>query len=261
MKRASALLRKKSSLAIAGGTSFVAAPRVDHLVDLTRIGLNYIKEGKKDITIGATITASEIIESEVLGGVASGILCSTCRSTADTQLENVITVGGNIACRYNWTCMPPALMVLDAKLRIVGGRKDRILPVEEFFNTKLKPGELIKEVIISKSSTSGKGVFIKFTRTSFDYAIITLAVYAERQGNTVSTLRVAVSGATHPMRLKSLEEALQGKEVNERSIEEAAVRAAAQVPILKSYLFSEEYRREVQGVLLKRALKKVLMEG
>lgn len=260
VKEANSLLKKSTSIAVAGGTSFIGRPRVEHLVDLTKLGLNYIKNKKTEITIGATTTATEIWESKVLGNLASGILHAATSTMADTQLRNVITVGGNIACRYNWTCLPPALMALDAKVRIAG-RKDRTLSIEEFLKSKLKPGEFIKEVIIPKKSNTGKSAYIKFTRTTFDYSLATVAVYAEKEGGKVSALRIAVSGITNPTRVKSIEDQLQGTEANEKSITEAAEKAAAQLPLTKTYLFSEDYRRELLGVLLRRALNKVLEEG
>jgi CO/xanthine dehydrogenase FAD-binding subunit len=249
VKEATALLRKRSSLAVAGGTSFIAPPRVENLVDLTSLRLNYIRDGKKDIVIGATTTATDIMESDLLDEVASTI--------ADTQLRNVITIGGNVACRYNWTCLPPALMVLDAGLRIVG-QKDRTMTVQEFYNSRLKPGEFIKEVIVPKKSNAGRGAYMKFTRTSFDYSLVTVAAYAEKDGRKVTLLRVAVDGIANPMRIKSVEDELQGRDVSEDSIAEASSRVAAQLPIAKSYLFDEGYRRELFGTVLRRVLKSAL---
>lgn len=260
VKEAVNLLSKKSSLAVAGGTSFIARPRVEHLVDITRIGLSYIKEEKSDILIGAATTVTDLMESKLLNQVASGILCAAASTVADTQLRNVITIGGDIACRYSWACMPPALMVLDAKLRIAG-REERVLPIEKFFKSKLKTGEFIKEVTVPKKTKKGRGAFFKYSRTSFDYSIVTVAAYAEQQGDKLSNLRVAVSGVSQPIRLTAMEDELRGRGIDEKSIDGAATRAAEQLPMLKSYLFDEEYRREVLCVMLKRAISKVLMGG
>ncbi len=257
VKEATSILSQKSSIAVAGGTSFIARPRVDHLVDITRIGLSYIKERKNDILIGTTTTVTDLVESKALNRFASGILCAAASSVADTQLRNVTTIGGDIACRYNWACLPPALMVLDAKLK-TAGRKERTLSIEEFFRSRLKAGEFIREVVIPKKK-AGRGISMKYSRTSFDYSIVTVAAYAELKKNKVSTLRVAVSGISQPTRVKSIENELQGKAVNKNLIEEAAKKAAAQLPVTKTYLFSEGYRREVLGVMLKRALINVLM--
>ena len=72
---------------------------------------------------------------------------------------------------------------------------------------------------------------------------------------------VAVSGLTPSTRIKAIENELQGKKIDEKILNGAAIKAAGQIRVLKSYVFSEEYLREVLGVLLTRALKKVLMEG
>ena len=151
-------------------------------------------------------------------------------------------------------------MALDAEVEITG-RKKRTMSVKKFFETKLAPGEFISEVIIPKGSNKGSGTFVRFARTKVDYPLISLAVYAEKQKNKISVLRVAVSGLTPSTRIKAIENELQGKKIDEKILNGAAIKAAGQIRVLKSYVFSEEYLREVLGVLLTRALKKVLMEG
>ncbi len=260
VKETAALLRRPSSLAVAGGTSFIAKPRVEHLVDLTRLELNYIRDKKTKVLIGATTTATNISESQVLGRLASGILHAASSTMADTQLRNVITVGGDIACRYIWANLPPALMVLDARLKIAGS-KERVISIEKFFKSRLQPGEFISEVIVPKKSAKGKGAFIKFSRTKFEYSLITVAVYAERRGKKTSVVRVAVSGNTPPTRIKAIEVGLQGKVITEELLERTTMEAVAQLPLTESYIFSEKYRRELLSILLKRGIRKVLMEG
>ncbi len=260
IKEAVTLLGKPSSLALAGGTSFIVKPRVEHLIDLTRLKLSYIRDEKTDVLIGATTTAADINESQVLGRLGSGILRDASSKMADTPLRNMITVGGDIACRYMWASFPPALMVLDARLKIAG-RKEREVPIEKFFKLRLQPGEFISEVIIPKKSTNGKGAFIKFSRTKSEYSLITVAVYAERQGKKASVVRVAVSGNTPPTRIKAIEDGLEGKVITEELLERTIEKAVAQLLLTENYIFSEEYRLELLGILLERGLKKVLMEG
>jgi CO/xanthine dehydrogenase FAD-binding subunit len=259
IKEAKEFLEKPSTTAVAGGTSFTGR-NANSLVDLTRLGLDYIKNEKQEIRIGATTTITELKESKVLNGFAAGILPASCAVLADTQLRNVITIGGNIACRYLWANLPPALMALDAEVEITG-RKKRTMSIEKFFGSKLAPGEFISEVIIPKGSNKGAGTFVRFARTKVDYPLISSAVYAEKQKNKISLLRVAVSGLTPSTRIRAIESELQGKKIDEKILKDAAIKAASRIRVLKSYVFSEEYLREVLGVLLTRALKKVLMEG
>ncbi len=258
VKEASTLLKKPSSLAIAGGTSFTTRPRVKHLVDLTRLKLNYIKDDKTKITIGATTPIADLLEFPTLGRLASGILHAAASTLADTPLRNMITVGGDIACRHIWANMPPALMVLDARLRI-NGVKRRVIPIEKFFESGLRPGEFISEIVIPKKSNKGRGTFIKFSRTRFDYSLVTVAAYSERRGKKARVVRVAISGVTPPTRVRVIEDELKGKVVTEELIDKAALQASLKVRLSKSYIFSDEYRRELLSTLLKRSLRKVLM--
>ncbi len=258
VKKASSLLRKKSSLVVAGGTSFNTQPRVEHLVDITRLGLSYIKEKKTKIVIGATSTVTEIAESKTLASLASGILHAASAKMADTQLRNVITVGGNIACKYIWSDLTPALMVLDSKLKI-NGRQD-LISIEEFLKTSLSREEFITDIIVPKKSNKGRGTFIKFNRTSVDYGLINVAAYGRLWGGKVKTLKVAVSGIMISTRIKAIEDELQGKEVNSNMIAEAASKVSAEIPIISSYLFSEDYQRNLLATLLNRAISNVLTE-
>jgi carbon-monoxide dehydrogenase medium subunit len=249
-----------SSVAIGGGTSIIANPVAEHIVDLTNLELNYIKENTNEVVIGATTTITEILESEVLSELASGMLQGACKSINDVQIRNVITIGGNIACRLTWAVMPPVLMVLDANLRIVGKQK-REMSIEEFLHSQLSPGDLISEVVIKKQSNEGRGAFLRFARTELDEPLISAAAFVERFRKKPSTIRVAVSGVTPPTRLQSLEDQLKGKEINKNYLREVVTKTVAQLPITESYITGEEYRRDLSNILLERTLTNLLIEG
>ncbi|MEW6222269.1 MAG: FAD binding domain-containing protein [Candidatus Hadarchaeota archaeon] len=252
LAEAARLLRRSSSIAVAGATSFTRQPKVSHLVGITRLGLGYIKADKNNIHIGAGATISDLEKSEA-AGLASGILRAACSTLSDTPLRNMITVGGDIACRFPWANLPPALLVLDAEI-LTAGRK-RPVPLEKFLGARQKSSELIKEVVLPRS-LPGKGSFIKFARTKTDYSILTVAAYAEMAEQNISKVRLAVSGNCRLGRLKKLEWELEG--MAPEAVESAVKNHLPSLPIYKSILASEDYMREVLGVLLRRALADVV---
>ncbi len=250
------LLEKPGSIAVAGGTAFVTKPQVEHLVDLTSLGLNYVMKKGTEVIVGATTTIAELEESPTVEPIASGIIPAACRQLADTPLRNMITVGGNLACMHFWANLPPVLMVLEAKVKI-SGKKERVIPVEEFLKTNLAKGEFVSEIIIPKNPNRGKGEFMKFSRTKNDYSLVTVAAYAELRGGNISNLKVAVSGLCRPTRMAALERELNGKRLNPDILNHAVDLEVSEIKLLKSFVFTEEYRREILGVLLKRAITKV----
>ncbi|MFN4133291.1 MAG: FAD binding domain-containing protein, partial [Candidatus Hadarchaeales archaeon] len=213
-------------------------------------------ENARTIRIGATTTIAQLEKSPMAKSFCGGILQQTCDSLADAPLKNQITVGGNVACRHPWAHLPPALMVLDAELVLLG--KKKAVSVEEFLKKKPVRKNVIAEVRISKEDNNGTGAFLKFSRTRNDYARAIASAFASLEDGKIKSLRVAVSGAVAPTRLRDLEKALVGQQPSADAIKTAASEAVQKLGINKSIFFSEEYLREVLGVLTRRAIAKVV---
>ncbi len=87
---------------LAGGMSLIpmmklrlAAPEL--LVDLARVkDLNYIREEKGELHIGATATHYSV-ESSALVGAKCPLLAAAASSIGDVQVRNVGTIGGSVA--------------------------------------------------------------------------------------------------------------------------------------------------------------------
>lgn len=248
------ILKKPGSLPVAGGTAFIGMPNAKTLVDLTGLKLAYVKEDARTIRIGATTPISELEKSHVARNFCGGILREACETLADAPLRNSITVGGNVACKHLWAHLPPVLMVLDAELLMLG--KKKVSSVEEFLGKKRK--DVIAEVRVSKKKNSGKGAFLRFSRTSTDYARAIAAAYAEVDGDRITSLRVAVSGALQPTRLRDLEKVLAESQISQEAIGRAVSETVQKLAISESIYFSEEYLREILGVLIKRAIFKAV---
>ncbi len=105
LKEATAILSKNNgkSVAIAGGTDLLGvlkdkihARSPETVVDLKTIpGLNYVKETKNGLSIGALTTLTEICKNETIRN-QYGLLAQAALSVASPQLRNMGTLGGNI---------------------------------------------------------------------------------------------------------------------------------------------------------------------
>ena len=85
-------------LLIGGGTSFTfSAPRnVEGMIDLSRAGLAYVKQGAAGIRIGAATPIANLAKNPLFADYYGGIVRETALNIATTPLRNLITVGGNV---------------------------------------------------------------------------------------------------------------------------------------------------------------------
>jgi carbon-monoxide dehydrogenase medium subunit len=95
----------------------------------------------------------------------------------------------------------------------------------------------------------------KFAHPASGYAVVGVAVVLDRDGDTVSAARVAVTGATSTAtRLTSVEESVTGKALDEQAAADAAALAVDGLTINGDQFAPEDYRAHLVQVLTRRAL-------
>ena len=148
-----------------------------------------------------------------------------------------------------------ALAALDAKIRIVGPDRERLLDVMDFYNpmgNALAPDEIITEIRIPCFPAENRQVFIKHrVRESIDFAIVSVGlVTVIKEGSCSSVAMVLGAVAPGPHRALKAESFLSGKALNRETIESAAELAVAgAVPLSRN-----AYKIEIAKTLIKRAL-------
>jgi len=109
-----------------------------------------IKTLEDTLRIGAAVTFTEIIHHED----TPEILKEACRQIAAPAIRNTGTVGGNIGNGSAKADSALIFILLDATLRLVSAREERILPLRAFYQGRkkldLKPDELIVEIILPR---------------------------------------------------------------------------------------------------------------
>ncbi len=252
---------KGTAAVIAGGFSLAPNPpsRIKTLVDITALGLDYVRVSKSAIRIGAACTVAGLLEAAP-AGIAGRLLVQAARDIGGTPNRNVITVGGNIVQLLPWADLPVALLVLDAKIKIAGARGARLVRAEEFFRSpplrQLRRGEFVTEIVVGKTGALKAAAFEKIGPSANSYCFADCAVALLRRGNSWEA-RAALSGATAlPARLGALEKALKGL----TPARMPAAAAAALPGVIKSLKIrpdiraDAEWRRELAGEIVKTAL-------
>ena len=256
---------------IAGGTALVIMMkqrlvRPSCLISLRQVrGLNGIAVKDGGLRIGGLVTHREV-ETSSLVRRRIPLLAETYRHVATIRVRNVATVGGGIAHADPNQDPPPTLIALGATVKVNSADGSRLIPLEEFFTdyyeTVLKPEEIITEVLVPRVPPNSGVAFLKFLpRTADDYATVSAAavVTLDRSKKTFADVSIALgSVGTTPIRAREAEAVLRGQPVKTEAIREAAEKAKEAVDPISDFRGSAAYKREMAGVFVRRALEKAL---
>jgi carbon-monoxide dehydrogenase medium subunit len=254
---------------MSGGTALVVLMKqnlvgADHLVSLAGIpGLDGITVEGDNLRIGGLVRHHDLELSPVVRGFAP-FLADVYRRVATVRIRNMATVGGGLAHADPAQDPQPGYITLDARVRLASKGGVREVPVgdlaTDYYETVIRPGEILTEVIVPRPAPSAKFVYLKFLpRTEDDYATVAVAAKAEMEDGVCRNLRVALGAAgPTPVRATAVEQALEGKTPTPAAVREAAEAVADQVDPLDDFRGSSGYKRDMAVVFTRRALERVL---
>jgi len=254
---------------VAGGTDLILDLRqgneqpVEALVDVTRIvGLNEIREEAGFIIIGAGVTHSQIVDSQLLHRQATALV-EASYVVGGPQVRNVATIGGNVAHALPAADGTTALNALDAEVEVASFTGRRWIPFTALF---LGPGksaiDSTREVLTalrfkatSKKEASASSRIMRPQGVALP--ILGMATRLKLDGDTISAARISTGPvAPTPFRACNTEVFLVGRPATDEMIEAA-------IPILlnechprtSAHRATADYRREMLSVLLRQVLK------
>lgn len=258
-----ACLESPGAAYFAGGTDLLpqmrSGRRLPHrLIDIKRVpelaGIRDLDDG--GVAIGAAVSLAAI-EAHRSVMDRFPLLARCCASVGAPPLRNRATMAGNLCNASPAADTAVALLVLDATVVVVGPAGTRAIPITTFFvapgRTALARGELVTEVVVPGKATGAQGSYLRLSRRrGMDLATVGVLVARTENGGTPRH-RVALA-AVAPTPLRVLEvEALLDREGGAAAREAAALAQAACSPIT-DIRGSAEYRREMVGVLTRRAV-------
>ncbi|HEX6430690.1 MAG TPA: xanthine dehydrogenase family protein subunit M [Niastella sp.] len=126
-----------------------------------------------------------------------------------------------------------ALVALDTTVIVSGPKGDRRIPFQQFHrlpgdtpqkDNTLERGELIVAVEIQDNQFKEHVHYLKVRdRTSFAFALVSVAAALNMQGDTIRDVRLAMGGVAHkPWRLEEAETFLKGKTASSAIFQQAA---------------------------------------
>lgn len=254
---------------LAGGTDLLVDLRgrlikpkaVIDIKNIPELRVLEYREGE-GLRVGAAVTFRNILEHEAVKR-RYGVLWEACETIGDPLLRNRATLVGNICNASPAADSAPALLVLEAKVKIVSRKGEREIPVEEFFTgvkkTALKPGELVAEVRIPDPPENARGRYLKAMRVwSEDLTVVGVAALVHGPRDKPSVRLAYASVAPTPIRVREAEKVFEKPGPLEKKVEEAAEAAARGVSPITDVRGGAEYRLNLVRVLTKRALRELL---
>ena len=252
---------------IAGGTDLLVMkePQVEALIDITQLGLSYIKSDAQGIKIGATTTLADIEASPVLSKSLYSIIAQAAHQMGTPLVRNLGTIGGNICNALPSADTMPSLLVLDAIFHVAGPDTKRSICAADFClgvrKNALETGELLTEIELPVLPPRTGTAFIKKGRVAAaDLSLASVAVRLTMdKDNTCRDVRIALGAvAPTPLRAKGAEALLSGKEPKDELLKQVAARASEEIKPISDIRASAEYRRTLSRVIVELALREAI---
>ncbi len=253
---------------------------------------------EQGLRIGAMVTLTTLAEHPMIQQYYTA-LSTAANSISTPQLRNMGTIGGNLLldtrCNYYdqtefWRhsigyCMKkdgeiclvapgsprcwaissadsaPVLVSLNAQVRLVSERGERIIPVRELFRDDgMRPytrqqDEILVEVLLPPAD-GWQSVYMKLRRRgSFDFPILGVAAALRlAEDQTVQEARLVLGAvASHPVEVSEAS-LLVGQRLAPDVISQVATLAAKRAKPLDNADLTINYRKQVTPVYVRRAL-------
>lgn len=198
------LEESESSTLVCGSTDisvqFEHGLKEHHFIDLTAVDeLSFVREEDDAVVIGAATPYSDIIDSPSVDRWAR-VLVLAAKEVGAEQIQNLGTLGGNIANASPAADGVPALVALGASVVIRSAGGQRAVPVEDVATgpglTTLSSREIITEIIVPKREQAGA------------HSVAFFEKYGPRRLQTIAVASVACNGWIKDDRLTDVRIAL-----------------------------------------------------
>ena len=251
---------------LAGGTDLLVKARDGllergALFDLSLVPeLQGIEESNAWLRIGASSTHTQLAASPLIVRYLPA-LAQACALIGGPQIRNQGTLGGNLANGSPAADTVPPLYVADALVEVVSVSARRDVPIADFFTaprqTVLAKDELIVAVRAPKRHAV-RAAFVRLgQRQAQAISKVSVAVAMTFQDGKPDWVRVAL-GAVAPTVIRALEAEKALMAGGAEALHLARELVQAEVKPITDLRSSSAYRRAMAGVLLERAVRRLV---
>lgn len=255
---------------LAGGQSLMplmsmrlARPRM--LIDINRLtALAHISLGTDaTLAIGA-LTRQRAVERARVVQTHHPLLAAVMPSLGHFQIRNRGTIGGSIVHADPAAELPAVCLALEAEFGLRSTVRQRAVKAADFFltylTTAIEPDELLVDIRFPAWNPQWRWGFQEVCRRQGDFALVgAVALLQLDEDDICHAARLTMFGVGGtPVRLPRAEEMLAGQRLDRRLLDQLAIAVAAELQPDADMHASVDYRREVGGVVARRALEAAL---
>lgn len=236
------------------------------LVDVSGVGLDYVKLKGRKLAIGGTATFQQIVASKELGEAVHGLLPKAARAYSTKIQRNATTLQDVLFGYATYFDLLTALLALDAQVKVQGKQK-RVVPMQQFFvkdNRAVLGNQEIAAEFSAKLPSGDVGASLqRVALTDGDaVAILNVVVVLKMTGKKCAEIRIAVGGGLPaPVRLTALEQELTGQVLDATLVQSVSAKAGESIQPVSDVRGTAQYRQQISGVLVRRAIAEAYQQA
>jgi len=271
VKEAVSLLAEKGEAArvLAGGTDIIVQLNgrrrsADRLVDVKTVPEANVLEfsARKGLVVGAAVPCYRIYKEAAIARNYPGLVDSAS-IIGSVQIQGRATLAGNLCNAAPSADAVPSMVALGGVAVVVGPQGTRRVPVEQFCigpgRTVLKPGELVLSLEFPAPKPNSGSRYLRFIpRNEMDIAVAGVGAWVQLDDSKrrILAARICLAAvAPTPLFVEAAGKALEGKQISDQAIEEAATIARDAAKPIVDMRGTVEHRKQLVYVLTKRALQ------
>lgn len=237
-------------------------PEPSALVDLKRIDrLTAVSSNGSAWTIGAAAPTADLTSNSELSAEFPGLVEAAGLIGSD-QIQNRSSLGGNLCNASPAADSVPAMIVNGVRAVVAGSSGTRTIPVADVVtgpgSTSLADDEFIVEFELDKAPPKTADAYLRMIpRTEMDIAVVGAGarITLDDNGNCASATIALCAVAPTAVRVPDAEAALTGRAIDDEALAAVAAAASAACNPIDDKRGTIAYRRQVAGVLAKRAVQ------
>jgi carbon-monoxide dehydrogenase medium subunit len=258
---------------LAGGQSLMplinlrlARPGV--IIDINRLrNLDAISTAPDGgLTIGA-LARQRTLERSTMIQAQNPMLAAAIPLIGHFQIRNRGTIGGSLVHADPAAELPAVSLLLGGEFLLRSNSGARLVAAADFFlgylATACRPGELLTEIRLPKWRPGEAWAVIEIARRKGDFALVGVALRAGLDGaGTLQNTGIVMFGVGgKPQRMEHSEALLNGRRIDQALLSELSRVVVEELDCDPDVHASAVYRKEVGGVLVRRALQSALAKA
>lgn len=257
-------LAPREGRVLAGGQSLAPMmafrlARPAHLIDINAVAaLNGLAVRDGTLRVGACVRHADF-HRPISDGALGAMLATVARHIAHYPIRLRGTFCGSLAHADPAAEWCVVAVTLDAELVAVSVKGERVIAAQAFFRgameTVLEPEELLRETRLPLLPDDTRFGFAEFSRRAGDYALAMALAVLHLDGAVIAAARLGLGGVEPaPRRITAAEDILRGEVPGPAVFQAAAAAAAAAIEPMEDPQTDAQYRRELTGAMVYRAL-------